>query len=302
MTSTPLGRARRGERGLAVAMISPTVIVMVLVAGFPILYAIWLSLHEYSVQTPGLSRWAEPFGLGNYLSALTSADFWAALRTTLVFTVVSVFLELMLGMIMALIMNAFARGKAFLRAVVLVPWSVLTVVTAIMWRSIFDPTLGFVNTVLGALGLPDDTVWLGQSPQALIVMIVADVWKTAPFMALLLLAGLQGIPKETYEAAAVDGSNAWQTFWRITLPLLRPAILVALIFRTLEALRIFDLPFVLTKGAYGTNTLSLLSYQELQQNGIIGLGSALAVITFIVVMAVSVVYIRLMRPGQEAGR
>lgn len=302
MTSVSLGRARRSERRLAVAMISPTVLIMVLVAGFPIGYAVWLSLHEYSVQTPGLSRWAEPFGLGNYLAALGSADFWAALRTTLVFTVVSVFLELVLGMIMALIMNAFARGKAFLRAVVLVPWSVLTVVTAIMWRSIFDPSLGFVNTVLGAVGLPADTVWLGQSPHALIVMIVADVWKTAPFMALLLLAGLQGISKEVYEAASVDGSSSWQTFWRITLPLLRPAILVALIFRTLDALRIFDLPYVLTKGAYETNTLSLLSFQQLQQNGIIGLGSALAVITFIVVMAVSVIYIRLMRPGQEAGR
>jgi multiple sugar transport system permease protein len=299
MTTASLGRARRAERRLAVAMISPTVIVMVLVAAFPIIYAIWLSLHEYSVQTPGLSRWAEPFGLGNYITALTSADFWEALRTTLVFTIISVFLELVLGMVMALIMNAVARGKAFLRAVILVPWSVLTVVTAIMWRSIFDPSLGFVNTVLGAIGLPDDTVWLGQSPHALIVMIVADVWKTAPFMALLLLAGLQGITKETYEASSVDGANSWQTFWRITLPLMRPAILVALIFRTLDALRIFDLPFVLTKGAFDTNTLSLLSFQTLQQNGIVGLGSALAVITFTVVMAVSIVYIRLMRLRQE---
>ncbi|GAB3616341.1 sugar ABC transporter permease [Okibacterium endophyticum] len=302
MSTGTLGSARRRERRLAFAMVSPTLIVMAAVAAFPIGYAVWLSLHEYSVQTPGLSRWAEPFGLGNYISALTSAPFWAALRTTLIFTVVSVALEVVLGMLMALIMNTFARGKAALRAVVLVPWSVLTVVAAVMWRTVFDPTLGFVNTVLGAVGLPDDTVWLGSSPEALIVMIFADVWKTAPFMALLLLAGLQGIPRETYEAAATDGANAWQTFWRITLPLLRPALLVALIFRTLDALRVFDLPYVLTKGAYDTNTLSLLSFQQLQQNGIVGLGSALAVITFIVVMAVSTVYIRLMRPGTEANR
>ncbi|WP_231882031.1 carbohydrate ABC transporter permease [Microbacterium aurantiacum] len=281
-------------------MVSPTLIVMVLVAAFPIGYAVWLSVQEFSVQNPGLSRLAEPFGLGNYITAFTSPKFWAALRTTVVFTVISVSLELVLGMLMALAMNAFARGKAFIRAVVLVPWSVLTVVAAIMWRSIFDPTLGFVNTVLGAAGLPDDTVWLGSSPHALIVMIVADVWKTAPFMALLLLAGLQGISRETYEAASVDGATGWQTFWRITLPLLRPAILVALVFRTLDALRVFDLPFVLTNGSYDTNTLSLLSYQELQQNGIIGYGSALAVITFVVVMAVSLIYIRLMKPGREA--
>ena len=299
MASSSLGRVQRSERRLAIGMVSPTIIIMVVVAGFPILYAVWMSLHQYSVQNPGQSRWAAPFGLGNYVTAFTSPEFWAALRTTVSFTVISVILELILGMFMALIMNAFAHGKAALRAIVLVPWSVLTVVTAIMWRSIFDPTLGFVNSVLGSVGLPDDIVWLGQSPYAFVVMVIADVWKTSPYMALLLLAGLQSISKETYEAASMDGATTWQTFWSITVPLLRPSILVALIFRTLDALRIFDLPFTLTKGAYGTSTLSLLGYQELQQNGILGLGSALAVITFLVVMSVSMVYLRLMRPGQE---
>jgi multiple sugar transport system permease protein len=299
MTARSLRSVNAANRRLGIVMISPALLVMIAVAAFPIAYAVWLSLHEYSVRVPGLSRWAEPFGLGNYVSALTSASFWNATGTTLLFSVVSVTLELVLGMVMALLMQKVARGKAAIRAVVLVPWSVLTVVSAVMWQSIFDPTLGFVNSVLGFLGLPGDTVWLGQAPQAFIVLVVADVWKTAPFMALLLLAGLQGVSKETYEAAAVDGSSTWQTFWRITLPLIRPAILVALIFRTLDALRIFDLPYVLTGGAFGTETLSLISYQELQENGIIGLGSALSVLTFIVVMAVSVIYLRLMRPGQE---
>jgi multiple sugar transport system permease protein len=149
-----------------------------------------------------------------------------------------------------------------------------------------------VNSLLGAVGLPNDTVWLGESPQALIVMIIADVWKTAPFMALLLLAGLQVIPNEIYEAARVDGASAWQRFQKITLPLLKPALLVALIFRTLDALRIFDLPFVLTKGAHGTTTLSLISYETFQTNRILGLGSALAILTFIIVMIVSFIYIR----------
>jgi multiple sugar transport system permease protein len=212
---------------------------------------------------------------------------------TLVFTVSSVTLELLLGLGMALAMHNAVKGKGLLRTIVLVPWAVLTVVTAIMWRSIFEPSLGFVNTMLGALGLPgSDTVFLGQEGTAMAVLVFADVWKTAPFMALLILAGLQTIPDDVYDAAKVDGATTWQRFRRITLPLLMPAILVALIFRTLDALRIFDLPFVLTQGNFGTNTLSLEAYQELQQNRIIGLGSALAVLTFIIVMAVSFLYIR----------
>jgi multiple sugar transport system permease protein len=295
----PRGRRRRAvsadkaERRLALYMVSPSMILIALVAIYPIGYAIWLSLHEYSVRVPGLSRWAGPLGLRNYSTALQSSEFWAAFKTTFIFTGASVALELVLGVAMALAMHSAFKGRGVLRTVVLVPWAVLTVVTAITWRSIFEPDLGFANTVLKALHLPGGhTVWLGSEPQALFVMIFADVWKTAPFMALLVLAGLQVIPDDIYEAAKVDGSTAWQRFTKITLPLLKPAILVALIFRTLDALRIFDLPFVLTKGAFGTNTLSLESYQTFQQNRIIGLGSAIAILTFIVVMFVSFIYIR----------
>jgi multiple sugar transport system permease protein len=282
----PPRRRARGmtQRRLAAWMLSPSLILVAIVAAYPIGYAIWLSLNEYSVRVPGLSRWA---GLRNYDTALGGSEFWSALGTTLLFTVTSVSLELVLGMAMAVAMHAAFAGRGLLRTVVLVPWAVLTVVTAMMWRTIFDPNLGFINTLLGL-----DTVWLGENGWALAVMVFADVWKTAPFMALLLLAGLQVIPGEVYEAARVDGASAWQRFVRITLPLLTPAILVALIFRTLDALRIFDLPFVLTQGAHGTNTLSLFAYQELQQNRIIGLGSALSVMTFLIVMAVSFLYIR----------
>jgi multiple sugar transport system permease protein len=272
-------------------MLSPSLIIIALVAAYPIGYAIWLSLHQYSVIHPGLSRWV---GFDNYKDALTSHDFWSATKTTFVFTVISVALELVIGIAMALLMHAAFWGRAVLRAVVLVPWAVLTVGTAIMWRSIFEPDLGFANQVLQALHLPGaHTVWLGQNGYALAVMIFADVWKTAPFMALLILAGLQTIPGDVYEAAKVDGATAWQSFVRITLPLLRPAILVALIFRTLDALRIFDLPFVLTQGANGTTSLSLYAYQQLTTNRLIGPGSSLAVLTFIIVMAVSFLYIRL---------
>ena len=172
-------------------------------------------------------------------------------------------LELAIGLAMALAMHAAFKGRGLLRTVVLVPWAVLTVVSAITWRTLFEPNLGLVPTILGKFGIAENVVWLGQQGYALAVMILADVWKTAPFMALLLLAGLQVIPDDVYDAAKVDGATTWQRFRRITLPLLMPAILVALIFRTLDALRIFDLPFVLTGGTNGTTTLSLIAQKEL---------------------------------------
>jgi multiple sugar transport system permease protein len=280
----------RGERRFAWLMVSPSLLVIAIVAAYPIGYAIWLSLNQYSVRVPGLSRFV---GLDNYTSALSSSDFWNAVWVTFLFTAISVTLELAIGLGMALIMHQAFRGRALLRTVVLVPWAILTVVTAITWRTIFEPNLGLAPVLLAKLHLPGaHTVWLGEKGYALAVMIFADVWKTAPFMALLLLAGLQVIPEDVYEAAKVDGATTWQRFTRITLPLLKPAILVALIFRTLDALRIFDLPFVLTQGANGTTTMSILSYNQFSVNGLIGQGSALAVLTFIIVMAVSFLYIR----------
>jgi multiple sugar transport system permease protein len=282
----------REERRLGATMVAPSLAVIALVAAYPICYAIWLSLNEYSVITPGLSRFV---GLDNYIDALGSSDFWGAWTTTIVFTAISVTLELVIGLAMALVMHAAFRGRALLRAVVLVPWAILTVVTAITWRTIFEPELGFANTMLSALSLPGgDVVWLGEEGYALAVMILADVWKTAPFMALLLLAGLQGIPDELHDAAKVDGAGTWQRFRSITLPLLVPAITVALIFRSLDALRIFDLPYILTRGANGTETLSLIAQEELVTNRNTGFGSALSVLTFITVMGISFLYIRFM--------
>jgi len=271
-------------------MLTPSLLVIAPVAAYPICYAVWLSLNEYSVVTPGLSRFV---GLDNYSEALSSSRFWEAMKVTGLFTAISVALELAIGLGMALVMHRAFRGRAVLRAVVLIPWAILTVVTAITWRTIFEPELGFVNTTLGALGLPGgDVVWLGEEGYALAAMIFADVWKTAPFMALILLAGLQGIPEDVYDAAKVDGASAWQRFRSVTLPLLVPAITVALIFRTLDALRVFDLPYVLTKGANGTETISLLAQRELVTNRNTGLGSALAILTFLTVMTVSYLYIR----------
>ena len=286
------GRSRygSGERKLALAMLSPSMVVIALVAAYPIGYAIWLSLNEYSVRVPGLSRFA---GFENYTEAFASSDFWQAVLVTFVFTGASVAIELVVGLGMALAMHEAFRGRGILRTVVLVPWAVLTVVSAITWRTIFEPNLGLAPQILSTFGLPGaDVVWLGEEGWSLAVMVLADVWKTAPFMALLLLAGLQVIPNDVYDAAKVDGATTLQRFRRITLPLLAPAILVALIFRTLDALRIFDLPYVLTRGANNTTTLSLLAHQELTSNRLIGYGSALSVLTFVIVMAVSFLYIR----------
>jgi multiple sugar transport system permease protein len=277
------------ERRLAKLMVAPSMGLIALVAAWPIIYAIWLSLHQYSLIHAGLSRWAPPAGIGNYKSALSDPAWWAAFFHTMIFTVVSVSLEFVIGLAMALAMHAAFKGQGLLRTVVLVPWAILTVVTAVMWQTMFVAPYGFVNTILHT-----HTVWLGSSPQALIVIILADVWKTSPFMALLILAGLQVIPGEIYEAAKVDGATAWQRFIRITMPLLTPAILVALIFRTLDALRIFDLPYVLTGGQNGTSTLSTIAQEAFATNRLYGPGSAMAILTFIVVMLVSFAYIRFM--------
>jgi multiple sugar transport system permease protein len=291
-----LGRRRkRGktygseERRLAALLLTPAMAVIALVAAYPIGYAVWLSLTEYSVRVPGKWRFA---GFDNYTEAFGSSEFWTAVKNTFIFTGLSVTFELVIGLGMALAMHEAFRGRGLLRTVVLVPWAVLTVVSAITWRTLFEPNLGLAPVILGKIGIGQDIVWLGQEGYAMAVMILADVWKTAPFMALLLLAGLQVIPDDVYDAAKVDGATTWQRFRRITIPLLMPAILVALIFRTLDALRIFDLPYVLTGGSNGTTTLSLIAHQELTTNRLIGYGSALSVLTFVIVMAVSFIYIR----------
>ena len=285
-----MSRVDAQQRRTAVWMISPALAIMFLVAAVPIGYAIWLSLNVYSVRRAGLSQFV---GLTNYWNALLSEEWWRAFGQTFLFAASSVTLEVVVGVAMALLLNMAFRGRGLLRSVLLVPYAVLTVVSAITWQAMFESNLGLVTGVLRALGLPGgEQVWLAEPGYAMAVIIAADVWKTAPFVALLVLAGLQVIPGEVYEAADLDGASRWQAFWRVTLPLLRPAIALAAIFRLLDALRIFDLPFVLTKGSNGTETMSMLAYQELREGRLIGQGSALSILTFITVMAVSLTYIR----------
>ncbi len=275
-------------------MTTPSLLLIALVAVYPIIYAIWLSMHEYSLVQAGLSRWASPAGFGNYIDAFGDAEFRDAVVVTLIFTVGSVALETVIGLAMAMTMAMAFRGQGVLRTVVLVPWAVLTVVTAIMWRTMFDSNLGFVNTLIGT-----NTVWLGTEPQALLVMILADVWKTAPFMALLLLAGLQMLPQECYESARVDGVHPVKVFFKVTLPLLKPALMVAIIFRALDALRIFDLIYVMNGNNKDTMSMSVYARQQLVDFQDVGYGSAAATMVFLIIALFTIVYLMLVRVGEE---
>jgi multiple sugar transport system permease protein len=276
------GRRQLSESALAKVFISPSVGTMLLVALFPILYAFVLSLYNYA------GRLREGFGgLSNYTEALTDSRFWNAVNATVIFTVASVSAEFLIGMGFALIMRQAFVGRGVTRAAILVPWVIPTVISAQMWFFMFNVTPGFWNNLFN-LG---DFNWLGQPGWAMFAIVFTDVWKTAPFVALLLLAGLQTIPEEIYESGRVDGATAWQRFWYLTLPLLKPAILVALLFRTTQSLRVFDLPQVMTQGAFGTETLSILVQRFVVQTPDPGLGSGLAVLTFILVMGVGVVFV-----------
>lgn len=281
--SGPHGRTL-SEAALAKLFVAPSVLMLALVALFPVLYAGSLSLYLYD------GREREGFtGLANYAHALSDERFWQAILATFTFTGSSVTLELLIGLGFALVMAQAFRGQGPTRAVILVPWVIPTVVAAQMWYFMFNIQPGFINHSLPLV--PRDFNWLGQKGWTMSALIVADVWKTAPFMALLLLAGLQVIPPELYESARVDGASAWRRFLRITLPILRPTILVALLFRTVDALRVYDLPKVMTNGTFGTETLSMLVERYVVQTVNPGIASALAVITFATVLSVSIIFV-----------
>jgi ABC-type sugar transport system permease subunit len=292
---TAASGAARADRRLAWRLVSPALAVVALVAIFPLAWTVWESLHLHDLRMPWRGR---PFvGLGNYAELLSTPRFWSALAHTAFFTAVSVTLELLLGLAFALAMNRAFRGRGLVRAAVLVPWAIPTVVAALLWRFMFEGQSGIANALLvsaGALGAP--IVWFVHAATAWVPVILADVWKTTPFVALLLLAGLQNIDRSLYEAAAVDGASAWWQLRRITLPLLKPAILVALIFRTLDAFRVFDLVYVLTSGGPGTSTepVALYAFNALLQNLRFGYGSAVSVVIFIITFALALAYIRVL--------
>ena len=281
------------ERRLAWAFTAPAILIIGAIAIFPLGWTIWESLHQHDLRMPWLGR---PFvGLENYLTIARDARFWSALGHTTFFAVVSIVIELVLGLTLALGMNHVIRFRGVVRASVLLPWAIPTVVAALVTRFMFESQSGIVNASLVSTGLlRHPVVWFVEAGTAWVPVILADVWKTTPFVALLLLAGLQNIDAELYEAAATDGAGAWWQLWHITLPLLKPALLVALIFRTLDAFRVFDLIYVLTSGGPGTSTepIALYAFNALLQNLEFGYGAALSVVIFLVTFGLALMYIR----------
>jgi multiple sugar transport system permease protein len=275
------------ETRLGWLLCAPAVLAMLVVTAYPVVYACWLSLFRYDLRFPDQRAFA---GFSNYWSVLTSPVWWQALLNTLVITVSSVAMELVLGFAFALVMQRALIGRGAVRAALLVPYAIITVVAALAWRFAFDPATGFVNALLGL-----DGAWLTQRGTAFVVIVMAEIWKTAPFMALLLLAGLTLVPRELTDAARIDGANAWQRFFRVTLPLMRPAVAVALLFRTLDAFRIFDTVFILTGGAQNTETVSIVGYRALITRLNLGLGSAVSVLMFVCIAAIASVFVRGMR-------
>jgi multiple sugar transport system permease protein len=276
----------RAEHKLAFMLCAPAVVVMLLVTVYPIGYAIVLSLQKVDLRFPNESGFV---GLDNYVAVLTSDLWWQDLFNTGFITIVSVAIELVLGMALALVMHRAIFGRGVVRTAALIPYGIVTVVAAFSWKYAFDPTSGFVNT-LGIFS--PDKAWFGERWSSFAVIIAAEVWKTTPFMALLLLAGLATIDEGLYEAARVDGANAVQRFFRITLPLLKPALLVALLFRTLDSFRVFDSIFVMTRGSQDTESLSILSFNQLISRLNLGLGSAVSVLLFVLVLLIAFLFVK----------
>jgi multiple sugar transport system permease protein len=272
------------EERMGWLLCAPAVLAMLVVTAYPILYAVWLSLFRYDLRFPARRAFV---GLQNYASVLTSDVWWQSVLNTLIITLGSVAVELVLGMALALVMHRVLFARRTVRAAILVPYGIITVVGALAWKFAFDPVTGFVNPLLGI-----DHAWLTERWSAFLVIILTEVWKTTPFMALLLLAGLTLVPEDLLRAARVDGASAWQRFFRITLPLMKPAILVALLFRTLDAFRIFDTVFIQTRGAQNTETVSIVGYHALITRLNLGLGSAVSVLIFLCVLAIALVFVK----------
>lgn len=284
--------ALRSEALAGYLFLAPLMLIMAVFSMYPVVYSFVLSLYRIILSLPSLG---ETFvGAGNYLNILRDPVARNSLSVTLIFVGVSTALEILLGLLIALTINESFKYRSLVRAAILVPWAIPTVIASQMWRFSFNDQYGIVNLLVFGSDVANYAAWLASPFWALAAVILADVWKTSAFAALIILAGLQSIPQELYEASTIDGANAFQRFFRITLPLLKPAILVAVLFRTIDAFRVFDLVFVMTQGGPGdaTNVLQFYGYKKMFAEGMVGMGSAISIIVFVLVFSVSVVYLR----------
>jgi multiple sugar transport system permease protein len=281
----PVSERTRHERRLGLALSAPAFLVMVLVTAYPLIYAVVLSLYNYRLTDPAGKDFV---GLSNYSTVLTDSVWWTDFGTTFIITAASVAVELVLGFAFAFVMYRILRGRSAVRTGILLPYGIITVVSAYIFRYAFQLDSGFVNQWFG-LG---DFNWFGERWSSLFVIILSEIWKTTPFISLLLLAGLVQVPWDLQEAASVDGASAWQRLARVTLPNMKAAIMVALLFRTLDAWRIFDNPFIMTAGANKTETLSFLAYRQNVTLLNLGVGSSISVLLFLTVVIIAFVFIK----------
>jgi len=290
-----LSEGAKAERRLGWLLCAPAVIVMVGVTGYPIVYAVWLSLERYNLALPQQVKF---IGLANYGAVLSSSYWWTALWVTLVITVFSVAITLVLGMLLAMLMHRTIFGRGTVRTAALIPYGIVTVAAAYGWQYAWTPSQGYLSAAF------NNSAPLTSQVPAIAVIILAEVWKTTPFMGLLLLAGLSLVPEDLQKAAKVDGASGWQRFTKITLPLMKPAILVALLFRTLDSFRIFDNIYILTAGANNTASVSILGYNNLFNALNLGIGSAISVLIFICVAIIAIIFIKgfgTAAPGTDSG-
>jgi ABC-type sugar transport system permease subunit len=295
----PVGHAReRNDRRLGYVLVTPVLVLLLAVTAYPLVYNLWNSFHHDNLT---FANSAHNFvGLQNYKTALTTAGWVAALERTLIFTAVTIVFDIVVGLGLALMLHRNFRGRGLLRAAVLIPWAVPTVVSAMLWKTMFDPRTGFVDYFLGAFHPAwSSLTWLNASVErSWVAIFVADSWKNIPFVAIILLAGLQVIPTDIYEAARIDGASWWQSFRRVTLPMLKPALSVALIFRTLQALLVFDVVYVMTSGGPGTSTqvLAYLNFKYFIINTDFGVGGAMSIMLIVLALIISAIYVRAFRP------
>jgi len=290
-----LSEGKRAERKLGWMLCAPAAIVMLAVTGWPIIYSVWLSLQRYDLRFPDEREFV---GLDNYVAVLSNGYWWTAFGVTTMLTIVSVIIELVLGMMLALVMHRTLVGRGLVRTVSLIPYGIVTVVAAFSWFYAWDPGTGYLTAMLDAEAPLTDRF------ASLAIIILAEVWKTTPFMALLLMAGLALVPDDLLKAAQMDGAGGWQRFTKVILPVMKPAILVALLFRTLDAFRIFDNIFVLTAGANDTASVSMQTYNNLIRGLNLGIGSTMSVLIFIAVAIIAFIFIKLFgasAPGNDPG-
>lgn len=290
----------RAENRLGQRLVLPSVLLMLLVTAYPMFRALYLSLFQYRLTSPNDREFV---GLSNYATALSDSLFWKDLWNTVLIMVVTVAVELVIGFAFAMVMHRIVFARGAIRTAILIPYGIITVVSAFAWQFTFSLNNGYINSWFSWLpGIAENTNWFGEHGTAMFAIMVSEIWKTTPFMSLLLLAGLAQVSEDMLEAAKVDGATWWQRLTKVILPNMRAAIMVAVLFRALDAFRIFDNIFVMTKGAQGTESSSFLTYRQVIEQFQLGMGSALSVLLFLSVLLLAWLIVKLFRVDLAAAR